>query len=132
MHLETPSKSTNTTKTLDIEEVDLNEAFTIPRTPSPETPSPFREITPAPKELENVLYIVNCALVIFLNALTFKFQLANKWTLHRKVFNATFDDASFEARTDGYLDDRKGNAQAIIEVKPVTRSKKRLAVIKQG
>lgn len=35
-----------------------------------------------------------------------------------------FDDASFEARTDGYLDDRQGKAQAIIEVKPVTRSKK--------
>lgn len=35
-----------------------------------------------------------------------------------------FGDASFKARSDGYLDDRQGNAQAIIEVKPVTWTKK--------
>lgn len=131
MHLGTPTKSNNISKTLNIEEIDVDDPFDIPETPIPGSPNPFREITPAPKELENVLYpptkdeqIVNCALVIFLNALTIPFKLANDWTLHRKVFKAMFDDASFEARTDGYLDDRQGNAQAIIEVKPVTRSKK--------
>ncbi|PYI02943.1 hypothetical protein BO78DRAFT_432519 [Aspergillus sclerotiicarbonarius CBS 121057] len=131
MHLETPSKSNKISETLNVEDIRLDDPFDISETPLPETPSPFREITPAPKELENVLYpptkdeqIVNCALIIFLNALTLPFKLANNWTLHRKVFKAVFDDATFEARTDGYLDDRHGNAQAIIEVKPVTRSKK--------
>lgn len=141
MHLETPSKSNNASKALSAEDFQLDDPSDlpetpipetpIPETPSPESPSPFQVITPAPKELENVLYpptkdeqIVNCALVIFLNALTIPFRLANNWTLHRKVFKAMFDDASFEARTDGYLDDRQGKAQAIIEVKPVTRSKK--------
>lgn len=61
---------------------------------------------------------MNCALVIFLNALTVHFKLANNWTLHSKAFKATFEEASFEARTDGYLDCR-GHAQVIIEVKPV-------------
>ena len=140
IHLETPSKSSNVSKALGVEDFDpdpvgfpetLIPETPIPETPSPESPSPFQMITPASKELQNVLYppskdeqIVNCALVIFLNALTVPFSLANNWTLHRKVFKAMFDDASFEARTDGYLDDRQGNAQAIIEVKPVTRSKK--------
>ena len=63
-----------------------------------------------------------------MNALTVPFKLANNWTLHRKVFKATFGEASFEARTDGYLDDRQGNAQAIIEVKPVMRAKKLAAI----
>lgn len=131
MYLGTPSRSNNISEKLDIEEIDLDDPFVIPETPSPETPSPFREITPAPKELESVLYpptkdeqIVNSALVIFLNALTIPFKLRNNWTMHRKAFKAIFGDASFEARTDGYLDDRQGNAQAIIEVKPVTRTKK--------
>lgn len=131
MHLGTPSKSNNISETLNIEEIGLDDPFDIPETPITGTPSPFREITPAPKELENVLYpptkdeqIVNSAIVIFLNALTIPFKLRNNWTMHRKAFKAIFDDASFEARTDGYLDDRQGNAQAIIEVKPVTRSKK--------
>ncbi|KAK2805795.1 hypothetical protein FQN50_006071 [Emmonsiellopsis sp. PD_5] len=131
-HLETPSKSTNISEALDIEDLGLDDPFAIPpETPIRETPSPFREITPAPKELENVLYppskdeqIVNCALVIFLNALTIHFKLTNNWTLHRKAFKAKFEEASFEARIDGYLDDRQGNAQVIIEVKPMTRSKK--------
>ncbi|PWY83811.1 hypothetical protein BO94DRAFT_557653 [Aspergillus sclerotioniger CBS 115572] len=138
MNLATSSRSNNISKTLDIEDTSLDDPFdisetSVPVTPLPGTPSPFREITPAPKELENVLYlptkdeqIVNCALITFLNALTIPFKLANNWTLHRKAFKAIFDDASFEARTDGYLDDRQGNAQAIIEVKPVTRSKKQI------
>ncbi|KAA8641643.1 uncharacterized protein ATNIH1004_011779 [Aspergillus tanneri] len=131
VRLETPSKSTNIFETLDIEDIGLDDPFAIPETPNPDTPSPFREITPAPKELENVLYpptkdeqIVNCALVLFLNALTIHFKFANNWTLHRRAFKANFEGASFEARTDGYLNDRRGIAKVIIEVKPVTRSKK--------
>lgn len=129
-HLETPSKSTNISETVDLEHLGLDDPFATADAPIPETPSPFREITPAPKELESVLYppakdeqIVNCALVIFLNALTIHLKLTNNWTLHRKAFKATFEEASFEARTDGYLD-CGGNAQVIIEVKPVIRSKK--------
>ncbi|KKZ60118.1 hypothetical protein EMCG_05143 [[Emmonsia] crescens] len=120
MHLETPSKSTNISKTLDID--DFYDILTAPgntipetltqKTPTLKTPSPFQEKSPIPKELENAVYppmkdeqIVNCALVIFLNALTISFSLVNNWTLHRKVFKAEFEDTSYEARTDGYLDD---------------------------
>lgn len=56
IHLGTPSKSNNISETLNIEEIDLDDPFDIPETPTPGTPSPFWEITPAPKELENVLY----------------------------------------------------------------------------
>ncbi|KAL7657885.1 hypothetical protein ACMYSQ_004027 [Aspergillus niger] len=142
-HLETPSKSTNISAALNIEDLSIHDPLDdsemlIPETPISkisESPSPFQEITPASNEPDNVLYpptkdeqIVNCALVIFLNALTIPFKLANNWTLHRKVFKAKFDDASFEARTDGYLDDRHGKAQAIIEVKPVRRSRKSVPI----
>ncbi|KNG91727.1 hypothetical protein ANOM_000217 [Aspergillus nomiae NRRL 13137] len=124
-HMETPSKSTN---------IRLEDPFVSPKTPAQETsvqdtpvqkisaqetpvhetPSPFQPITPGPKELENVLYpptkdeqIVNCALILFLNALTMHFNLTHKRTLHRKAFKANFEKASFEARIDGYLDDRR-------------------------
>ncbi|KAF9890255.1 hypothetical protein FE257_006168 [Aspergillus nanangensis] len=106
---------------------------TTPTTSTKEDPSPFQEQTPAAKELESVLspptkdeQIVNCALILFLNALTIpsQFNLTHNWTLHRKAFKAEFDTASFEARVDGYLDDRQGKAKVIIEVKPVIRSKK--------
>lgn len=128
---ETSSKSTNVPKTPQVEKVGLGHPFGTLEIPTSKNSSLLEEITPAPKELESVLYpptkdeqIVNCALIIFLNALTLPFKLANNWTLHRKACKATFGSDSFEARTDGYLDDRHGNTQAIIEVKPVTRSKK--------
>lgn len=135
MYLETPSKSKNISDFLDVEDLSLDTPEDTPAKPSPETPSPLQETSPPSKEQVSALYpptrdeqIVNCALVIFLNALTVPFKLANNWTLHRKVFKATFGEASFEARTDGYLDDRQGNAQAIIEVKPVMRAKKLAAI----
>ncbi|GLB17848.1 hypothetical protein AtubIFM61612_007737 [Aspergillus tubingensis] len=142
-YLETPSKSTNISTVLNIEELRIHDplddsetlVLETPISEIPETPSPFQEITPDSQEPDNVLYpptkdeqIVNCALVIFLNALTIPFKLANNWTLHRKAFKAIFDNASFEARTDGYLDDRHGEAQAIIEVKPVRRSMKSVPI----
>lgn len=93
-------------------------------------------ITPAaqvPKELRGQLFpptkdeqIVNTALVVFLNALTIHFDNCHTcdWTMHRKGFIAKFEEARFEARTDGYLDDGNENAYALIEVKPVVRSSK--------
>ncbi|KAL4786895.1 hypothetical protein BJX76DRAFT_320055 [Aspergillus varians] len=129
MHLQTPSKSTGVSKLIDIE--DMGSEDMILGTPIAETPSPFRPISPAPKELERILYppsqdeqIVNCALIVFLNALTIHFKIASNWTLHRKAFTAVFDGASFEARTDGYLN-HHGKAKVIVEVKPAKRSSKR-------
>ncbi|PYH32997.1 uncharacterized protein BO87DRAFT_397993 [Aspergillus neoniger CBS 115656] len=142
-YLETPSKSTNISTVLNIEELRIHDplddsetlVLETPISEIPETPSPFQEVTPDSQEPDNVLYppskdeqIVNCALVIFLNALTIPFKLANNWTLHRKASKAIFDNASFEARTDGYLDDRRGEAHAIIEVKPVRRSMKSVPI----
>ncbi|KAJ5577955.1 uncharacterized protein N7459_006919 [Penicillium hispanicum] len=95
-----------------------------------DSPSPFKPVSPIPKELETVLYpptkdeqIVNTALIIFLNALTLHFSLSCSWTLHRMAFTANFGSARFEARTDGYLDDHRGKPSALIEVKPVLRSR---------
>ncbi|KKK17411.1 hypothetical protein P175DRAFT_0487414 [Aspergillus ochraceoroseus IBT 24754] len=94
--------------------------------------TPF--VSPGPSEIVNLMYpptkdeqIVNTALVNFLNALTMHFPAANDWTLHRKSFKADFQKASFEARTDGYLEDHSDpdKARALIEVKPIMRNKKR-------
>lgn len=92
--------------------------------------------SPIPEELESLIYpptkdeqIVNTALLIFLNALTAHFPLANDWTLHRKIFVAQFKHASIEARTDGYLGDRSdGKVRALVEVKPAARKKYRTPI----
>lgn len=100
-----------------------------------EYPSKMTPVTPAaraPEELQTKIYpptrdeqIVNTAIVLFLNALTVHFPDCKpcEWTLHRKGFQADFTQASYEARTDGYLDDGQENAYALIEVKPVIRGK---------
>ncbi|RAL00823.1 uncharacterized protein BO80DRAFT_434909 [Aspergillus ibericus CBS 121593] len=103
---------------------------------TPDTPdtrdSPL--LSPGPQELAHLMYpptkdeqIVNTALVDVLNALTMHFPNANDWTLHRKSFKAEFEHASFEARTDGYLEDgpSSNKVRALIEVKPMTRRKRR-------
>ncbi|CAI7592329.1 unnamed protein product [Penicillium glandicola] len=102
--------------------------------PSP-SPSPVHLVSPITRELGNILYpptkdeqIVNTALIVFLNALTIHFPLSSKWTLHRNPFTATFKDAQFEARTDGYLDSPGGKPRVLIEVKPVLRSLNLLAI----
>lgn len=71
---------------------------------------------------------MNTALIVFFNALTTHFDFYSNWTLHRKPFIATFENAQFEARTDGYLDSPGGKTRAIIEVKPVLRSRHRLPI----
>ncbi|KAL2699945.1 hypothetical protein AAEP93_008468 [Penicillium crustosum] len=67
------------------------------------------------RELDKILYpptkdeqFVNTALIAFLNALTTHFDFYSNWTLHRNPFIATFENAQFEARTDGYLDSPGG------------------------
>ena len=101
--------------------------------PSP-SPGPSPPSTVA-CELENILYpltkdeqIVNTALIVFLNALTAHFDFYSNWTLHRKPFIATFENAQFEARTDGYLDSPGGKTRVLIEVKPVTRLQNSLPI----
>ncbi|KAL7649029.1 hypothetical protein ACMYSQ_012536 [Aspergillus niger] len=101
-----------------------------------DSPPKMTPVTPAaqvPEELQKKMYpptkdeqIVNTALLVFLNALTFHFPdcVPCEWTLHRRSFHANFTQASFEARTDGYLDDGQENACALIEVKPVIRGKR--------
>ncbi|KAE8155000.1 hypothetical protein BDV25DRAFT_146823 [Aspergillus avenaceus] len=100
--------------------------------------SPFH--SPGPVEITHLMYpqtkdeqIVNTALVDFLNALTMHFPQANDWTLHRKSFKAAFQHASFEARTDGYLEDdgSSDRVRALIEVKPMLREKKRNPICMQ-
>lgn len=97
-------------------------------------------ITPAghvPDDLQSLMFpptkdeqIVNTALVTFLNALTIHFDVSEtcNWTAHRKGFTADFEEASFQARVDGYLDDGQENVYAIIEVKPVVRHKKNIPI----
>lgn len=121
MHLQTPTKSTGLLPDdSDSEELD-------------DTESPPMSKSPSPEEIRNLMnrqtkdeQIVNTALVNFLSALTLHSGLPNHWTLHRKSFKACFTHASFEARTDGYLEDTKpdGKIRALIEVKAVAREKK--------
>jgi hypothetical protein len=110
--LETPTKSTgNPLELLEIEE-------------TPDTGDlPFH--SPGPADIAHLMYpqtkdeqIVNTALVDFLNALSMHFLQASAWTLHRKSFKAAFEHASFEARTDGYLEDGGSpeRVRALIEV----------------
>ncbi|KAJ5972381.1 uncharacterized protein N7479_002299 [Penicillium vulpinum] len=102
--------------------------------------SPESSTDPSPpatgsRELEKLLYpptkdekIVNTALIVFLNALTTHFDFYSNWTLHRKPFVAIFENAQFEARTDGYLDSPAGKTRVLIEVKPVKRSQNHLPI----
>lgn len=125
-HLSTPTpKGTNVPQNWSTSESD-----------DEDIPTPCRAETPVPPELVNVMYpatkdeqIVNTALIVLLNALTIHLNsFSSKWTLHRKAFIATFGDAAFEARTDGYLDDHQGKPSVIVEVKPVMRSTKLSAI----
>ncbi|KAE8349396.1 hypothetical protein BDV28DRAFT_141318 [Aspergillus coremiiformis] len=118
--LETPTKSTG----------KLPSEMRVEDTPETGN-SPFP--TPGPEEIAHLMYpqtkdeqIVNTALVDFLNALSMHFPQASDWTLHRKSFKAEFQHASFEARTDGYLEDGGSSerVRALIEVKPMIRRKK--------
>ncbi|KAK2794194.1 hypothetical protein FQN50_009939 [Emmonsiellopsis sp. PD_5] len=102
--------------------------------------SPLVSRSPIPAEIRNLMYqqtkdeqIVNTALVNFLSALTLHSRLPNQWTIHRKSFIATFNHTSFEARTDGYLEDTKHNAKirALIEVKAALRERKREEICMQ-
>ncbi|OOF90468.1 hypothetical protein ASPCADRAFT_179013 [Aspergillus carbonarius ITEM 5010] len=93
---------------------------------TPETPPEKRSY--GPQELLNLNFprtkdeqIVNTALVDFLNAFTIHMDVHCHWTLYRKPFVADFGSASFEARTDGCLEDGGPKTFAIVEVKPMMR-----------
>ncbi|OJD21719.1 hypothetical protein ACJ73_06943 [Blastomyces percursus] len=105
-----------------------------------DTESPLAPISPGPEEIQNLIYrqtkdeqIVNTALINFLSALTLNAGLPDHWTLHRKSYKAYFTHASFEACTDGYLEDTKpgGKVRALIEVKAVPRERKRQMICMQ-
>lgn len=122
--LRTPTKSTGTLEDSDDEQIPPSSAA-----------SSF--YTPGPEEISRLMYpqtedeqIVNIALVDFLNALTVHFPHAKDWSIHRKSFKATFQHASFEARTDGYLEDRTrgSRVRALLEVKPMIRRDKQAAI----
>lgn len=112
-----------------------------PRTPSPEaeneyddTESSEEDDTPPdersyrPTELLDLNFpktkdeqIVNTALIDFLNAFTIQINTYCHWTLYRKPFKMNFKNASFEARTDGVLEDSNSKTYALVEVKPMSR-----------
>ncbi|PIG88693.1 hypothetical protein AARAC_000462 [Aspergillus arachidicola] len=96
----------------------------------PETPLSMElKRSPIDQEAAHILYpptkdegIVNSTLLDFANALLAHHPLQNKWSLHPVPLTATFKKASFQARTDGYLQDRKtGKIRALVEVKPYMR-----------
>ncbi|KAI9043623.1 uncharacterized protein KD926_003393 [Aspergillus affinis] len=91
-------------------------------------PTPLVQV---PEELQRLMFpptkdeqIVNTTFVVFLNALTIHFPTIERCdsTLHRKAFVPQFEEAKFEYRTDGYLDDGKGNPYALVEVKLIIRA----------
>ncbi|KAK2762227.1 hypothetical protein FQN54_001237 [Arachnomyces sp. PD_36] len=90
--------------------------------PGGESPDsrPIALLPPTPDE-----QIVNTALILLLDALTVHFcGLTHYWTIHRYAFIVNCGEKNFEARTDGYLKDKKsGKVGAIVEVKPNRREK---------
>ncbi|GAQ40819.1 hypothetical protein AtubIFM55763_006893 [Aspergillus tubingensis] len=93
-----------------------------------------------PEEIMNEMYppvddeqIVNVALVNLLQAITDYFpSLGSSWTIHRKPLKAKFDDAEYEARTDGYLRGKvDGEVRALIEVKAALRKHARFEICMQ-
>lgn len=73
--------------------------------------------------------IVDTALLDFLNAFIMHRDSLVEWTLYRKPFTAEFTKAKIEARTDGCLEEvRSQKVHALIEVKPVIRTKARLRI----
>ena len=130
-------------RNLQADETPSKTSIPVPQTPDyedssddefAETSPPSSDPTPASlvsEDLQKMMYpptkdeqIVNVALVVFLNALTIHFSTIKRceWTMHRKAFVSKFEEAKFESRTDGYLDDGKGNAYALVEVKPIART----------
>lgn len=130
VYLQTPTKIRGKLSGLSIDPMSNDETIDYEDDDDdPETP--LKPTSPMPQELASILYpptkdeqIVNTALIVFLNALTIHFSLSLDWTLHRKSFTAAFKDTEFQARTDGYLGDSHGRPSVLIEVKPVTRSRK--------
>ncbi|KAE8406285.1 hypothetical protein BDV37DRAFT_269932 [Aspergillus pseudonomiae] len=124
---ETPSKSLTPISQMPISE-DSSDDDSVVADPLLPPPTPAALV---PEDLQKLMFpptkdeqIVNTALVVFLNSLTIHFPMIKRcdWTLHRKAFVPQFEEARFESRTDGYLDDGKGNPYALIEVKPIIRA----------
>ncbi|KAJ5579541.1 uncharacterized protein N7459_005526 [Penicillium hispanicum] len=106
---------------------DSDDLDDIPPTPSSEGPKEIlNQMYPPSKDEE----IVNFALIDFLNGLTVHFPDAKDWTPHRVSLKATFKDRSYEARTDGYLEDsfKSNKVRALVEVKPMQRNSKLLRI----
>ncbi|PLB38958.1 uncharacterized protein BDW47DRAFT_18344 [Aspergillus candidus] len=122
----TPSKNPiPVPQTPNLEESSDDESVVISPPPSAPTPAIL-----VPQDLHKLMFpatkdeqIVNAALVVFLNALTIHSPIIKRcdWSLHRYSFLSEFDVAKFVSRTDGYLDDSRGNPYALIEVKPIIR-----------
>ncbi|KAL4934807.1 hypothetical protein BDV06DRAFT_229424 [Aspergillus oleicola] len=92
---------------------------------SPDDPELRSTIYPATKDEQ----IVNTALLNFLTALIIHSKLSVQWSLHRVPLHADFKTASYEARTDGYLEsieesEEDKKIRALVEVKAVLRDKK--------
>ncbi|RJE26822.1 hypothetical protein PHISCL_00847 [Aspergillus sclerotialis] len=100
---------------------------------------PLKSDTPGPRELWHLIHpptkdeqIVNTALINFLTALILHHPFSSRWYLHRIPFKVDVKDASFEARTDGYLEDRAtGKVRALVEVKAAHREDKRKQICMQ-
>ncbi|RAL03730.1 uncharacterized protein BO80DRAFT_268743 [Aspergillus ibericus CBS 121593] len=88
-----------------------------------------------PEDIQRQIYrqskdeqIVNAALISFVNALTLHSDICVVWSFHRIPLKADFNPASYEARTDGYLEipsttDEWKRIRALVEVKAASRRK---------
>ncbi|PWY95914.1 hypothetical protein BO94DRAFT_530654 [Aspergillus sclerotioniger CBS 115572] len=133
LYLQTPTKSTGKDLGTFDEEESADEG-TAASAPVAESPGPTEILDQMYKPTKDE-EIVTAALSNFLVGLTLHFSISNRWTVHRKPFKADFHHASFEARVDGYLEDRGpagvAKVRALIEVKPVLRKKKRVRICMQ-
>ncbi|KAL2005982.1 hypothetical protein VTN00DRAFT_9636 [Thermoascus crustaceus] len=125
--LQTPTKQAGENRLSPNAASDSEESVAMEPPSLPATPiSKAERILYAPAKDEQ---IVNAALLLLLNAITIHFPLSNDWTLHRRAFNVQFKTASFQARTDGYLEDKtSGKVRALIEVKPCVRTRSQVRI----
>ncbi|PGH14494.1 hypothetical protein AJ79_02987 [Helicocarpus griseus UAMH5409] len=73
--------------------------------------------------------IVNLALILFLNSIAAHCTHAKAdWTPVRKISQTQLRNASFEARTNGFLRGPDNSVEAIVEVRPRVRSIRTLAI----
>lgn len=136
MTIDTPSKAPSKPPTTPRRPLPKRYTDSDAEDESSDDESPLAPNSCGPQELLDLAFpktkdeqIVNTALIDFLNAFVVHHGSLIRWTLYRKPFAAEFAKSSIRARTDGCLEEvDSGDVHALVEVKPLIRTKARFAI----